>query len=171
MNIHKKVCLRFRAKHVLVLICWQIVGKRKIFSNTHGTKIFREIAENDKKAKNSCTLKRSIRVDIYKSNLPLEDWLILAERKCAKRIFRHAPQRAAIKFPIKVQLRRTFIPLPAPRRRGLECIHSRGGYRFRFPLGTGNVSKGDSVPLRKAVYCFTSSITKHSMISPSLISL
>ena len=53
MNIHKKVCLRFRAKHVLVLICWQIVGKRKISANTHGTKIFREVAENDKKAKKS----------------------------------------------------------------------------------------------------------------------
>lgn len=61
MNIHKKVCLRFRAKHVLVLICWQIVGKRKIFANTHGTKFFREVAENDKKAKNSCTLKRKCR--------------------------------------------------------------------------------------------------------------
>lgn len=53
MSIHKKVCLRFRAKHVLVLICWQIVGKRKISANTHGTKIFREVAENDKKAKKS----------------------------------------------------------------------------------------------------------------------
>lgn len=51
MNIHKKVFLRFRAKHVLVLICWQIVGKRKIFANTHGTKIFREVAETMKKAK------------------------------------------------------------------------------------------------------------------------
>ena len=61
MNIHKKVCLRFRAKHVLVLICWQIVGKPKIFANTHGTKFFREVAENDKKAKNSCTLKRKCR--------------------------------------------------------------------------------------------------------------
>ena len=43
----------FRAEHVLVLICWQIVGKRKISANTHGTKIFREVAENDKKAKKS----------------------------------------------------------------------------------------------------------------------
>ena len=51
MNIHKKVCLRFRAKHVLVLICWQTARKRKISANTHGTKIFREVAENDKKAK------------------------------------------------------------------------------------------------------------------------
>ena len=51
MNIHKKVCLRFRAKHVLVLICWQIVGKRKISANTHGTRFFREVAENDKKGK------------------------------------------------------------------------------------------------------------------------
>ena len=41
----------FRAKHVLVLICWQIVGKRKIFANTHGTKIFREVAETDEKSK------------------------------------------------------------------------------------------------------------------------
>lgn len=44
MNIHKKVGLRFRAKHVLVLICWQIARKRKIFANTHGTKIFKEVA-------------------------------------------------------------------------------------------------------------------------------
>ena len=53
MNIHKKVCLRFRAKLVLVLICWQTSRKRKISANTHGTKIFREVAENDKKAKKS----------------------------------------------------------------------------------------------------------------------
>lgn len=51
MSIHKKVCLRFRAKHVLVLICWQTARKRKIFANTHGTKFFREVAENDKKSK------------------------------------------------------------------------------------------------------------------------
>ena len=51
MNIHKKVCFRFRVKHVLVLICWQIIGKRNFFANTHGTKFFREVAENDKKAK------------------------------------------------------------------------------------------------------------------------
>ena len=38
-----------RAEHVLVLICWQIVGKKKFSANTHGTKIFREVAENDKK--------------------------------------------------------------------------------------------------------------------------
>ena len=50
-----------RAEHVLVLICWQIVGKQKFSANTHGTKIFREIAENNKKAKNSCTLKRKCR--------------------------------------------------------------------------------------------------------------
>ena len=62
MNIHKKVGLRFRAKHVLVLICWQIARKRKIFANTHGTKIFREVAETDEKStKNSCTLKRKCR--------------------------------------------------------------------------------------------------------------
>ena len=36
MSIHKKVCLRFRAKHVLVLICWQIVGKRKILPTRMG---------------------------------------------------------------------------------------------------------------------------------------
>ena len=43
-----------RAKHVLVLICWQIVGKQNFSANTHGTKIFREVAENDgKRQKNS----------------------------------------------------------------------------------------------------------------------
>ena len=49
MIIYRKVCLRFRAKHVLVLICWQIVGKQKFYANTHGTKIFREVAETDGK--------------------------------------------------------------------------------------------------------------------------
>ena len=39
----------FRAEHVLVLICWQIVGKQKLYANTHGTKIFREVAETDGK--------------------------------------------------------------------------------------------------------------------------
>ena len=62
MSIHKKVCLRFRAKHVLVLICWQIVGKQKFSANTHGTKIFREVAETDgKRQKKSRTLKRKCR--------------------------------------------------------------------------------------------------------------
>ena len=51
MIIHRKVCLPFRAKHVLVLICWQIVGKCKFFANTHGTKIFREVAETDEESK------------------------------------------------------------------------------------------------------------------------
>ena len=51
MNIHKKVCLRFRAKHVLALICWQTARKCKLFANTHGTKIFREVAETDEKSK------------------------------------------------------------------------------------------------------------------------
>ena len=41
----------FHAEHVLVLICWQIVGKQKFSANTHGTKIFREVAETDKKDK------------------------------------------------------------------------------------------------------------------------
>ena len=62
MNIHEKVCLRFRAKHVLVLICLQTARKCKFFANTHGTKIFREVAETDEKSKkNPCTLKRKCR--------------------------------------------------------------------------------------------------------------
>ena len=40
-----------RAEHVLVLICWQIVGKRNFSANTHGTKIFREVAGNTEKGK------------------------------------------------------------------------------------------------------------------------
>ena len=55
-----------------------------------------------------------------------------------------------IKFSIKVQLCRTFIPLPAPRRRGLvRCADERGGIAPGFS-GTGGVSKGDSVPLGRA---------------------
>ena len=59
MEYASKECVLFlgenavcrRAEHVLVLICWQIVGKQKFSANTHGTKIFREVAENDKKDK------------------------------------------------------------------------------------------------------------------------
>ena len=51
MIIHRKIGLRFRAKHVLVLICWQTARKCKFFANTHGTKIFREVAETDEKSK------------------------------------------------------------------------------------------------------------------------
>ena len=51
MIIHQKAGLRFRAKHVLVLICWQTARKCKLFANTHGTKIFREVAETDEKSK------------------------------------------------------------------------------------------------------------------------
>ena len=59
MEYASKECVLFlgenavcrRAKHVLVLICWQIVGKQKFFANTHGTKIFREVAETDEESK------------------------------------------------------------------------------------------------------------------------
>ena len=59
MEYASKECVLFlgenavcrRAKHVFVLICWQIVGKQKFSANTHGTKIFREVAENDEKNK------------------------------------------------------------------------------------------------------------------------
>ena len=53
-----------------------------------------------------------------------------------------------IKFPIKVQLCRTFIPLPAPRRRGRPCRAGARGLSPPVSSGTGGVSKGDSVPLR-----------------------
>ena len=57
MEYASKECVLFlgenavcrRAKHVLVLICWQIVGKQKFSANTHGKKIFREVAETDAK--------------------------------------------------------------------------------------------------------------------------
>lgn len=59
MEYASKECVLFlgenavcrRAKHVLVLICWQIVGKQKFSANTHGTKIFREVAEITEKDK------------------------------------------------------------------------------------------------------------------------
>ena len=59
MEYASKECVLFlgenavcrRAEHVLVLICWQIVGKQKFSANTHGTKIFREVAETDEKSK------------------------------------------------------------------------------------------------------------------------
>ena len=47
--VENAVCRR--AEHVLVLICWQIVGKQKFSANTHGTKIFREVAGNTEKGK------------------------------------------------------------------------------------------------------------------------
>ena len=53
-----------------------------------------------------------------------------------------------IKFPIKVQLCRTFIPLPAPQRRGLVRRADERGLSPPVSQGTGGVSKGDSVPLR-----------------------
>ena len=59
MEYASKECVLFlgenavcrRAEHVLVLICWQIVGKQKFSANTHGTKIFREVAEITEKDK------------------------------------------------------------------------------------------------------------------------
>ena len=59
MEYASKECVLFlgentvcrRAEHVLVLICWQIVGKQKFSANTHGTKILREVAETDEKSK------------------------------------------------------------------------------------------------------------------------
>lgn len=62
MMFLREAIVCFHAEHVLVLICWQIVGKQKFSANTHGTKIFREVAETDKKGKkNSRTLKRKCR--------------------------------------------------------------------------------------------------------------
>ena len=49
MMFLREAIVCFRAEHVLVLICWQIVGKCNFFANTHGTKIFREVAETDGK--------------------------------------------------------------------------------------------------------------------------
>ena len=51
MMFLREAIVCFHAEHVLVLICWQIVGKQKFSANTHGTKIFREVAETDKKGK------------------------------------------------------------------------------------------------------------------------
>ena len=82
-------------------------------------------------------------------------------RRCRSRWDRRTAVRR-MKFPIKVQLCRTFIPLPAPRRRGLvrctpghlllpfqgnsPCADERGVIACGFS-GTTSVSKGDSVPL------------------------
>ena len=49
MMFLREAIVCFHAEHVLVLICWQIVGKQKFSANTHGTKIFREVAETDGK--------------------------------------------------------------------------------------------------------------------------
>ena len=91
-------------------------------------------------------------------------------RKMRYRAFSHAPQ-CVIPFPIKVQLRRTFIPLPAPRRRGLVRRADERGLSEKVSLELFRYLRGTESPLEKQFYCFTSSITKHSMISPSLISL
>ena len=45
MNIHRKVGLRFRAKHVLVLICWQIVGKLLANANFLPTRMGQKFSE------------------------------------------------------------------------------------------------------------------------------
>ncbi len=51
MMFLREAIVCFHAEHVLVLICWQIVGKQKFSANTHGTKIFREVAEKTEKDK------------------------------------------------------------------------------------------------------------------------
>ena len=51
MMFLREAIVCFHAEHVLVLICWQIVGKQKFSANTHGTKIFREVAEITEKDK------------------------------------------------------------------------------------------------------------------------
>ena len=80
-------------------------------------------------------------------------------RRCRSRLDRRTAVRR-IKFPIKVQLCRTFIPLPRdtyPRApslalraihlvsRAAPAVQGRGGIVFGFS-GTENVSRGDSVP-------------------------
>ena len=66
-------------------------------------------------------------------------------RRCRSRWDRRTAVRR-IKFPIKVQLRRTFIPLPRDTcpEPPLPC-RGEGGIVSGFS-GTGNVSRGDSVP-------------------------
>ena len=51
MIIHRKVCLRFCAKHVLVLICWQIVGKCNFLPTRMGQKFSEKLQKPMKKAK------------------------------------------------------------------------------------------------------------------------
>lgn len=51
MSIHKKVCLRFRAKHVLVLICWQIFGKCIFLPTRMGQKFSEKLQKTIKKQK------------------------------------------------------------------------------------------------------------------------
>ena len=67
-------------------------------------------------------------------------------RRCRSRWDRRTAVRR-IKFPIKVQLCRTFIPLPRDTcpEPPLPC-RGEGGIVFGFS-GTENVSRGDSVPL------------------------
>ena len=51
MSIHKKVCLRFRAKHVLVLICWQIFGKCIFLPTRMGQKFSEKLQKPMEKGK------------------------------------------------------------------------------------------------------------------------
>ena len=71
-------------------------------------------------------------------------------RRCRSRWDRRTAVRC-IKFPIKVQLCRTFIPLPRDTcpEPPLPC-RGEGVIAPGFS-GTGGVSKGDSVPLRRRI--------------------
>ena len=51
-----------------------------------------------------------------------------------------------IKIPVKVQLRRTFTPLPAPRRRGRPCRAGARGVSFSVSPEPKTYPGGDSVP-------------------------
>ena len=71
-------------------------------------------------------------------------------RKMRYRAFSHAPQ-CVIQFPIKVPLRRTLIPLPAPRRRGLVRRADERGLSEKVSLELFRYLRGTESPLEQGL--------------------
>ena len=73
---------------------------------------------------------------------------ILPSAKQAGQALRRAP-RKNLQESRGVNL--TFLPLPAPQRRGLvRCADERGGYRFRFLRNRKRIQGGQRPPWKKA---------------------
>ena len=77
-----------------------------------------------------------------------------AKRALSPAVFRQSRNRQdrrtavrRIKFPIKVQLCRTFIPLPAPRRRGRPCCAGARGLSPPVSPEPGAYLRGTESPL------------------------
>ena len=90
-----------------------------------------------------------------------------AKRALSPAVFRQSRNRQdrrtavrRIKFPIKVQLCRTFIPLPAPRRRGLVRRADERGVSqkvsselFEYPGGTESPLENAKKPPEGGLFC------------------